>query len=95
MERIKNNIFFNLSNTMLKIIGLVCMTIVLIGSYIVSVSQYWVYPGLFNYTQAWMVLAAPFIALYNNRKGKNLKKFFYIYYPTHICIFLLLGRFVH
>ena len=27
MERIKNNIFFNLSNTMLKIIGLVCMTI--------------------------------------------------------------------
>ena len=79
-----------------QIVALIFFSVfVLICSYIVSASQYWVYPGLFNYTQAWMVLAAPFIALYNNRKGKNLKKFFYIYYPTHICIFLLLGRFVH
>ena len=68
---------------------------VLIGSYIVSISQCWVYTGLFNHTQAWMVLASPFIALYDNRKGKNMKKFLYIYYPAHICVFLLIGRFVH
>lgn len=79
-----------------QIIALIFFSVfVLIGSYIVSISQCWVYTGLFNYTQVWMVLAAPFIALYDNCKGKNMKKYFYIYYPVHICAFLLIGGFVH
>ena len=56
-----------------QIVALIFFSVfVLIGSYIVSASQYWVYPGLFNYTQAWMVLAAPFIALYNNRQREKI-----------------------
>lgn len=79
-----------------QIIALVFFSVfVLIGAYIVSISQCWIYTGLFNYTQAWMVLAVPFIALYDNCKGKNMKNFFYIYYPAHICAFLLIGRFIY
>lgn len=61
---------------------------VLIGSYVVSISQCWVYTGLFNHTQAWMVLASPFIALYDNRKGKNMKNS-YIYIIPHISVFFI------
>lgn len=33
--------------------------------------------------QAFMVLAVPFILLYNGEKGKGQKYFFYLYYPLH------------
>lgn len=36
--------------------------------------------------QFFMVLAAPFILLYNGERGKSLKGFFYIYYPVHVFI---------
>ena len=73
-----------------QIVALIFFSVfVLIGSYIVSAFSVLGLPGLFNYTQAWMVLAAPFIALYNNRKGKNLKKFFlYILSNTYLHFFI-------
>lgn len=37
----------------------------------------------FGYPQRWMILAAPFILLYNGDKGKSHKWFFYAYYPIH------------
>lgn len=37
----------------------------------------------FGYPQRWMILAAPFILLYNGEKGKSHKWFFYAYYPIH------------
>lgn len=41
-------------------------------------------PPLFlYYLQFWMILAVPFILLYNGEKGKGNKCFFYVYYPTH------------
>lgn len=33
--------------------------------------------------QCYMVLALPFMMLYNGRRGRGPKWFFYIYYPTH------------
>lgn len=44
--------------------------------------------------QAWMILAAFFIGLYNGEKGKNKKFFFYIYYPFHIYVFQIIGFFL-
>ena len=33
--------------------------------------------------QPYMVLAVPFILLYNGEKGRGQKYFFYLYYPLH------------
>lgn len=41
----------------------------------------------------WMVIGAlPFIMLYNGKKGKGFKYFFYIFYPVHIYIFYIIGN---
>lgn len=37
--------------------------------------------GLGN--QHWMILALPFMLLYNGRRGGEHKYFFYLYYPLH------------
>jgi hypothetical protein len=43
----------------------------------------------------WMIIfALPFILLYNGKKGKGYKYFFYIFYPTHIYILFLIGHFL-
>lgn len=36
-----------------------------------------------GYPQYYMVLAVPFVLLYNGEKGKSCKYFFYLYYPLH------------
>lgn len=44
-----------------------------------------------NLDQVFGILALPFLLLYNGQKGKiNLKYLFYIFYPTHLAIILLL-----
>jgi hypothetical protein len=43
----------------------------------------------------WMqVFALPFILMYNGKRGPNIKKFFYIFYPVHIWILFLISCFV-
>lgn len=34
------------------------------------------------------------LLLYNGRRGKGFKRFFYIYYPAHIYAFYLIRQFV-
>lgn len=50
-----------------------------------------------NGDQHWMFLAIPFMLLYNGKRGKEHKTFFYVYYPTHDAILFaasqLLNRF--
>lgn len=36
-----------------------------------------------GYPQYYMILAVPFILLYNGRKGRSDQYFFYLYYPLH------------
>lgn len=43
----------------------------------------------------WMqVFSLPFILMYNGKRGPNIKKFFYMFYPTHIWILFLISQFV-
>lgn len=49
--------------------------------------------GIDRYSIQWMMIGAlPFILLYNGKKGKSMKYFFYIFYPAHILIFFILSR---
>lgn len=44
--------------------------------------------------QCYMVLALPFMLVYNRRKGRGWKWFFYIFYPAHAFILFYLANFV-
>jgi len=46
---------------------------------------------LFMGKQYLMILALPFIFIYNNEKGRNAKWLFYIYYPAHQYLLLIIG----
>lgn len=45
----------------------------------------------FSSYQWMMISAVPLILLFNNKKGKELKYFFYIFYPSHIIVLYLIG----
>lgn len=45
----------------------------------------------FDTFQWLMLLAIPFFLLYNGKKGKTNKLFFYIFYPVHIWILFIIG----
>ncbi len=44
--------------------------------------------------QYFMILALPFLMLYNGEKGKDIKYFFYIFYPAHIYLLTILAFFL-
>lgn len=44
--------------------------------------------------QCFMILALPLLLLYNGKRGKGYKRFFYIYYPTHIYALYIAQQFV-
>lgn len=47
----------------------------------------------FSSFQLWMIMAIPFICLYNGQRGKNVKGLFYVYYPLHRYIIFVLALF--
>lgn len=47
------------------------------------VSNLWPFTDFFWPGQAWMILALPFMFLYNGEKGLAHKSLFYVYYPVH------------
>ncbi|SFD14354.1 TraX family protein [Clostridium uliginosum] len=52
--------------------------------------------NLFLINEQWlMILALPFILLYNRQKGRGMKYLFYIYYPAHVYGLLLLSRVIY
>jgi len=43
----------------------------------------------------WMIIGAlPFLILYNNKRGKGLKYFFYLFYPIHIYLLYIIGNLI-
>jgi hypothetical protein len=68
---------------------------VVIFAVFVLISRYHVFSevpyldGFSALNQYWMVLATPFILLYNGKKGGSMKYFFYAYYILHP--FVLIG----
>ena len=66
--------------------------VILVFSILCYISQSY-FPFLFgvfmkflNPIQLFMILAIPFILLYNGERGKENKWMFYIYYPLHMII---------
>lgn len=47
------------------------------------ISNLWPFTDFFWPGQAWMILALPFMILYNGEKGTAHKSLFYVYYPVH------------
>lgn len=41
--------------------------------------------------QCFMIFALPLLLLYNGKRGKGCKRFFYIYYPAHIFVLYIIG----
>lgn len=53
------------------------------------------YENLFILNPQWMmVFALPFIFMYNGKRGRDIKYFFYIFYPLHIWILYIVGYFM-
>lgn len=54
------------------------------------------FENLFLINVQWlMILSLPLLMLYNGQKGKDLRNFFYIYYPAHLYILLGLAHLIH
>ncbi len=53
------------------------------------------YEDIMWHQYQWMqVFALPFLLLYNGKRGRGFKYFFYIFYPLHIAILYLAGNLV-
>lgn len=51
--------------------------------------------SIFTVNYTWMtIFALPFMLSYNGLRGKNMKYFFYVFYPSHILILYYLGKFL-
>lgn len=46
----------------------------------------------FEQYQWMMIFSLPLLLLYNQKQGKKLKYFFYVFYPLHICILWILDN---
>lgn len=57
------------------------------------IDNYYVFRDFFEPNQYLMVFALPFIFLYNGRRGKEHKIFFYVYYPLHSYIIMMINSF--
>lgn len=50
---------------------------------------------IFTYNYQWLMAASlPLLLLYNGKKGKGYKYFFYIFYPAHIVVLNIIGYFL-
>lgn len=45
--------------------------------------------------QCFMIFALPLLLCYNGKRGKNIKRFFYVYYPAHIYILWLCSALIN
>lgn len=54
------------------------------------------FQDLFSDNYQWIMITSVVpIVLYNGEKGKSMRNFFYIFYPSHITVFALVSFFVH
>ncbi|SFR93946.1 TraX family protein [Anaeromicropila populeti] len=46
------------------------------------------------FSEYFALVNVPLISLYNGKRGMNLKYLFYVFYPAHLLILFLIGRFI-
>ena len=89
-------IWYFADNKVIQSIVLVFFSFIsLIGSYFVNTQARFMFRAYFSHIQFWMILAIFFMLLYNGERGKNVKKFFYIYYPVHYLILEALSNIIN
>lgn len=84
--------YFNKNKAKQGIILILFSCLSLAGGQLAGRLNAWIFMDFFNNTQFCMVLFLPFIFLYNGKKGKSMKYFFYVYYPAHVYILMLIGQ---
>lgn len=53
------------------------------------------YESLFLINYQWMmVFSLPFMLMYNGKRGRSLKYFFYVFYPVHIWALYIIGNYL-
>lgn len=78
-----DNFIFVLYEKIMVILGVRAMELETFTSYTIR--------DMFQQEYQWMMIfAAPFFLLYNGKRGKGSKWFFYMYYITHIVILVLI-----
>lgn len=75
--------YFTKTNRSRSIIFTAYCLICYFGSMLQASVNLWPFNEFSGYIQCLMILALPFIFLYNGKRGKENKIFFYIYYPLH------------
>lgn len=57
--------------------------------------EYNIIQSMFQQNYQWfMIFALPIMLMYNGKKGKGLKKLFYVYYPVHIVVLYIVGALI-
>ncbi|MGB8452332.1 MAG: TraX family protein [Anaerocolumna sp.] len=53
------------------------------------------YDSIFYWNFQWMMIGSlPFMLIYNGKKGKSIKYFFYTFYPLHIIILFIISNII-
>jgi len=66
----------------------------LLGIDTIFYTRSWYKAIFINHYQWMMICALPIMLLYNGKRGKGLKWFFYVFYPVHIVILYCIGIFM-
>lgn len=77
-------------------IGLSIFYIILSGFFFLTAAGAGLtYENLFILNDQWfMILSLPFILMYNGKRGAKMKYTFYLYYPLHVYVLVLIARLI-
>lgn len=77
--------------------GLQCLAIAITSViYTGYISTNWQFNDLLTQNTQWaMIFAILPIIFYNSQRGKSMKMFFYIFYPTHLWVLYILASFIN